>query len=195
MDLVHAYLEGSAAGEAAMIDRLRVLARILHALNRRLGFPLDTHDVEDLTGETTLLVLEKLREYEGRGAFDGWLSRICRYQLLNFMRKKLRRPQATDDLDALPNRAAGSDAEAELVAQENADRALERLGGSEAEVLRLRCFEGLDFDAIAERLGLSYVNAKARYYRGLRKLERLTPGLLDESQRPKEEQEERDERI
>ena len=51
--------------------------------------------------------------------------------------------------------------------------ALERLGGIEADILRLKHFEGLTFAEIARRMGSPENTVKARYYRGLARLERM----------------------
>jgi DNA-directed RNA polymerase specialized sigma24 family protein len=49
--------------------------------------------------------------------------------------------------------------------------ALLRLGGYEADIIRMRCLEGLEFGAIAAALRLSVPNVKSRYYRGLQRLQ------------------------
>jgi DNA-directed RNA polymerase specialized sigma24 family protein len=55
--------------------------------------------------------------------------------------------------------------------------------GTDREVIRLHFFEQLALPAIAERLGLSYDQAREGYRRGLRQLEHhlhpLKPGLED----------------
>lgn len=179
MDLIRAYLSDPGAWAGALTERMRAVPRILAALNGRFRHGLDANDLEDLVQDTMVLVLTKLDSYQGRGAFEGWLFHSCNFQLLNALRRKRRGALLVDDLDKQPSRATESGGEKELIAQEAAERALQALGGSEADVLRMRCLEEVSFEVIAVRLGLSVANAKVRYYRGLKKLaERMRGGLL-----------------
>jgi RNA polymerase sigma factor (sigma-70 family) len=59
------------------------------------------------------------------------------------------------------------------VDEERLEHLLETLGGQEAELLRLKHFEGMTFQQIGQHLSLSPNTAKAVYYRGLRRLNGL----------------------
>ena len=60
--------------------------------------------------------------------------------------------------------------------------ALERLGGVEAETIRIKHFEGLTFEAVGVRLGIPTNTAKTRYYRGMLRLEKLLRSAMGRSE-------------
>lgn len=158
---------------AAIADRLLIVARIVPLLNRRRGAGLDGHEVADLVQDVTLLALRKLIEFEGRGSMDAWLYALCDYELLNRIRR-VRRRRARERTGAESIDAPAAEAAAQP--EDSAQAALLRLGGYEADIIRMRCLEGLDFDAIAEGLGLTVPNVKSRYYRGLQRLQQAFGG-------------------
>ncbi|MBK8974822.1 MAG: sigma-70 family RNA polymerase sigma factor [Planctomycetes bacterium] len=171
--LVAAALRGELPAIEELAYRLRCVPRIVSAWNVRLGRPLDAHDLEDLAQDVTVVVLRKLGDYAGRAPFEAWVCRICRLELLNGVRRKLRRrvaiDVATDELPAV----AGPESDAAIADAELLHGALERVGGVEAEMIRIKHFEGLTFEEIGARLGLSANTAKTRYYRGMVRLESI----------------------
>ena len=56
-----------------------------------------------------------------------------------------------------------------------AERLLRRLGGTEAEVLRLKHYEDCTFPEIAARLHVPAGTAKAYYYRAMKRLRQMVP--------------------
>ncbi len=165
LDLVAAY-RADPTRTTAMVERLQVVPRLLAIRNVRFGRPLDGHALEDLIQDVLMLVLRKLPEYRGAGSFDGFCCRIADLEMRNRVRavRRARRLMgALGDLD--PASAAVTEGD------ERALSALDRLGGKEAETIRLRLFEGLDFAAIAVRTRTTPVNAKTRFYRGLVRLQ------------------------
>lgn len=170
--LVQAFLAGKESAVREIAERLQCVPRMLAAENARLGRPLDAHDLADTVQDTMLIVLRKLPTFEGRGVLEAWTFHTCRFELLNAVRRRRRQ---------LPNVAEESAAEAtapdaarewqRLLAREAIETAFASLGTSDAEVLRLRHFDGLSIDEMAVRTGTSPAGMKARYYRALSRLE------------------------
>jgi RNA polymerase sigma-70 factor, ECF subfamily len=170
LELARSFLDDPVRHSAAMAERLQIVARIVPLLNRRRGTALDSHELADLVQDVTLLVLRKLAEFEGRGSLDAWLYALCDFELLNRCRR-VRRMRARERTGAEPAELPAADDRAQ--ADESVQTALLRLGGYEADIIRMRCLEGLDFSAIAAALRLSVPNVKSRYYRGLQRLQHV----------------------
>jgi len=51
--------------------------------------------VEDAAQEAFLKAYTQLSSYEGRGSFEGWLSRITTNQCISMLRSAKRRPEST----------------------------------------------------------------------------------------------------
>lgn len=174
LELVRNALRQDATASASLADRLQCVPRILAARNRRMGRPLDEHDLADVVQSTLLIILRKLPTFEGRSSIEGWVYRICSFELLNNVRGKRRRPMPVDGFEeSLPARPdAENDDPWEY---EELYWALDRIHAEDAEVIRLKHLEDLTFLEIAERLDCPASTAKARYYRGIDALS----GMLD----------------
>lgn len=169
--LIAHYRSGTAGAAEALGRRLAVVACILKALNARLGRPLGPEQLADLAQDATAVVLRKLGEFDGRYDLDGWLYGICRFELLNRRRRLLRRGShraPADQLLALPAEEAEPAALGAIV--EDIRAGLATLAEDEREVVQLKHFDGLTFEAAGERLGVAASTAKSKYYRGLAKL-------------------------
>lgn len=95
----------------------------------------------------------------------------------NGVRRRRRRWRQTREAVDADQLAGGTGADLDL--HEEIRQAMERLPPAEAEVIRLKHFEGLTFDEIGTRLDTSPNTAKTRYYRGLGTLETLLGPRLD----------------
>jgi len=180
--MVRRALTGGPEALRELANRLRCIPPILASRNARLGRPLTPEDLADLAQETLLLIWKKLGSFEGRAALETWVYRICCLELMNFFRKKDRRPEIVsqnfDELEADLVAAPQSGVDHELIY-----KSLDRIKPDEAEIVRLKHFDDLTFEVIGERLGISPNTAKTRYYRGLEKLRRfLLPQLKDETE-------------
>lgn len=169
-DFVAAFLADRHAHETAMLDRLRIVPRLLAIRNARFGRPLDEHTLADLVSEVTMVILRKLDQYRGDGSLQAFCASFCDFELRNKVRAQRRRRAHFEALDEAHDPEAPMPDES---SDEQARRALDRLGGVEAETIRLHLFDGLDWEAIAARMGTTAVNAKSRFYRGLRRLREL----------------------
>lgn len=165
-----AVLAGSEAAIVTFEERMLCVPRILGALNRRRGRPLDDHDVADLVQDTIVVVLRKLDEFAAYVPLEGWIYRLCYLEFLNAVRRRDRRRQRAVELDEV---AAHTDAKDVRHDHDDLHEALARVGGAEAETIRMKHFAELTFQEIGAMLGMPANTAKTRYYRGMAKLAEL----------------------
>ncbi|MGE0143290.1 MAG: RNA polymerase sigma factor [Planctomycetota bacterium] len=168
LKLVGAALGGDRDDMDRVTERLACIPRILAALNARFGRRLSPEDLEDLTSDVIVIVIEKLGTYAGTGQFDAWLYRIARLELMNALRRRKRWMRSGSELEADDVVAPTETSPSERF--EVLHGALERLGGIEADILRLKYFEGLTFREIADRFHVPSSTVKARHYRGMKRI-------------------------
>ncbi len=168
---VQAVIARHPAAVADFTERLLCVPRMLGALNARRGHALRGDDLADLAHDTIVITMRKLGEFEAFASLECWLHRLCNLELLNAIRRKARTQMRTLPLDDMSGSAA--DAHPSGHAHDDVHLALERLGGVEAEAIRLHHFEDLTFRGIGNRLGLPTNTVKTRYYRGMTRLEAI----------------------
>ncbi len=163
LKLVQRCIEGEAAARDELGRRFEYVSRIVSARNRRLQHPLDPDLVADVAGEVVLLALRKLSEFNGYAALESWLYAFCEFTLLNTARRT-RREQSIP-LETEPATIPGIDLDGERL-----QLALQRLPSEELGAVRLKHYDGLTFEDIAERLQIPLTTAKGRYYRAIQRL-------------------------
>ncbi len=114
----------------------------------------DPVSAKDLLQETALVLFRRFKEYDGQWPFLGWALGVARLQVLSFHRDEAR-SFVTFDTELLD---CFTESWAQIAHQSHEKAAalelcLERLGAVPKELLRLRYFEDLNSDEIAERLG------------------------------------------
>lgn len=166
----------------ALAKRLECVAPMVASLHRRFGRPLPEVDVRDLAQETLLKVWQKLDTFNGTSRLETWLFQFCYLELKNAMRRGRRRQERERPL------VEGADPAVEVPDETPHDFErivvlLARLPAEDADWIRMRHFEGLDFEAIARRCGRPANTVKTRYHRALMKLRRWlgVPALPRES--------------
>lgn len=166
LSLAQAAQNGSAPHVDELLDRLRLVPRILRAQNARLGKPMNEAALDDIAQDVFLIIWSKLDAYDGARPFEAWAYRICRYELMNGIRRQHRHAMAEVHPDVPEGEARATPWDYEEV-----HLGLETLPRTEASVVRLKHFEELTFEQIGARLAISGNTAKTRYYRGLARLE------------------------
>jgi RNA polymerase sigma factor (sigma-70 family) len=177
---VDAVVRGEQEAIVALEQRMMCVNRFLAALNARRGRPLDHHDLADLAQDTVAIAWRKLPEFRPLAPIEVWLHRLCCYEFANALRRRVRERRRNNtgiEMDDLAHDGGTG------TMNDDIHLAIERLGGLEADVIRLKHFDGLTFAQIAVRVGSPEATIKARYYRGLAKLERVLrgPGTEGES--------------
>ena len=196
IDLVRRIRGGDAALWPELIARYQdrlfsVCLRLVH--NRELA--------ADLTQDTFLRVIQNLDKYDGRSKLSTWLIRVAMNLCLSKLRsEKLRRHASLDAPAAGGNdrglAGAGGGEGATWGSQLSQDRELSGVSGVEREqeratllaairlvdeeqraILVLRDGHGLEYEQIAEALGLAVGTVKSRLFRARLALREAIEGL------------------
>lgn len=146
--------------------------------------------VEEAAQEVFLKAFTQLDQFEGRGSFEGWLTRIATNTCLNMIRSARRRPELTvSDLTEnesawLDERQAGAAeerhraAERSVVAADLAGRVLETLSADDRLVLTLVEAEEMSVKEVAEMTGWSESKVKVQAFRARRRMREAVERLL-----------------
>ena len=108
------------------------------------------------------------------------MFRICCLQFRDAVRARQRRHARNTELGSEPPDLAPASTAADDLAE--AESMLIRLGGVEAQIIRLKHLESLTFDELGARMGLSANTAKTHYYRGLSRLRSMLAASGDTGQ-------------
>lgn len=153
-------------------DAVELLSREEGALRRIIQrYVRDAASTDDVYQEVSLKVLRRIDSVRDPAALRGWLFQLARNACLDYLRREDRRQglshevlgehTASGDLGRNPGEQFLSSERMAAVR-----RALDRLPESQREVLLLRIDEGLDHEAIAERLRISRQAVEVRLCRG-----------------------------
>jgi RNA polymerase sigma-70 factor (ECF subfamily) len=161
----------AAEGDEAAFESLvrRHSPVMLRLATRLLG---DRTEAEDAVQDSFVSAWRKLPEFRGESAFRTWIYRIVTNRCLNALRA--RRPAA--HLDSVPEQAAPEHQSSPVRAAE-AHAAVEALSaamvGLSAEqrvCWVLRELDGLEYETIAEMVGISQQAVRGRVFRARRYL-------------------------
>jgi len=144
--------------------------------------------VEEAAQEAFLKAYTQLGSFEGRGSFEGWLTRIATNTCLNIIRSAKRRPESTvsdlteDEHNWLEQQSGEDDdplaIENSLVAADLADRLLSVLPPEDQQALLMIDGEEASIKEVAEATGWSESKVKVRAFRARRKLREAMEELL-----------------
>jgi RNA polymerase sigma-70 factor (ECF subfamily) len=146
--------------------------------------------VEEAAQEVFLKAFTELDGFEGRGSFEGWLTRIATNTCLNLVRSAKRRPELTvsdlteDEgtwLDAHMSESAVArheSAERGRVAADLAGRVLDTMSPDDRLVLTLVDGEELPVKEVAEMTGWSESKVKVQAFRARRRMREAVERLL-----------------
>lgn len=141
-------------------------------------------DTEDVTQEAFLKAYRKLGNFDGRSSFYTWLFRIASNTAMDWRKKERHRrhaplPEGPEGEDQAPSSEPGPQSAVmrrELAAR--IDAAIEALPDKYHEILVLREIEGLSYEEISERLGMSKGTVESRLFRARERLrEKLAPWM------------------
>jgi RNA polymerase sigma-70 factor, ECF subfamily len=176
-ELIRRTLSGDGGAYETLVERYqRRVYRIAFAIVR------DPGEADSVTQDAFVQAYTKLESYEGRAGFDTWLTRIA----INCARDTLRRrkfvslfiPRNDDDeegemipdiVDERPN------AERQLISAQlrtAIERAEKQLSAQQKVIFRLRHYENLALEEIAEHLGLQSGTVRAHLFRAIHKIRR-----------------------
>ena len=132
----------------------------------------------DLMADTFTKAMERRLQFRGstESELSGWLWRIAQSVLRDWERRDQTARQGAQRLGR--ERRALSDHEIERIEElagserlrEAVNRSLDRLPADQRDAVRLRVIEGLSYDEIAERLGITASGTRTRVTRAMRDL-------------------------
>ena len=127
-------------------------------------------DAEDLAQEVFLKAYRNLHRFEGRSSFKTWVYRIAINTSQNEIRRRSRRPQASETTLETAAEFIPSNQSVESTVQQRSRyevlaQALQQLKPHEFKALMLKDIEGKPYQEIAEELDISLSAAKMRVQR------------------------------
>lgn len=186
LELVRSAREGDESAFEEIVRRYS--PRVFHVCSR---FFRRRELVEELAQEVFLKAFTELSSFEGRGSFEGWLTRIATNRCLNELRSAKRRPESPvadmteeqagwldaqlADVSAARHRAA----EQSVVAADLAEKVLATLSPDDRIVLTLVDGEELSVKEVAEMTGWSQSKVKVQAFRARRRMRKAVEELLD----------------
>lgn len=166
------------AGDRDALDQLlRRHHDRLHAVCRRIAG--GSRDADDATQEAMIRIVRGLGSFDGRSSFSTWAYRIATNTALDELRKRNRRPQLhragrsdggddvgeTEQVDALAHHRVHAVVDRIVI-----DEAIAELPDDYRVAVVLRDVADLDYDEIAEVLGVPVGTVKSRIARGRARL-------------------------
>jgi RNA polymerase sigma-70 factor (ECF subfamily) len=170
-ELVKLVLSGDRERFAVLVDRYK--RGITNFIGASVRLPADA---SDLTQETFMRAYAHLGTFNpSLGRFSTWIYHIARNVVRTFLGKSLRRPQTQElgEERTLENVIRDQSSEADPTggvlraeAESEVRAALAELPERTRTVLALRYYDNLEYQAIAETMGLSLGNIKTLIHRG-----------------------------
>ncbi|MBK6941409.1 MAG: sigma-70 family RNA polymerase sigma factor [Planctomycetes bacterium] len=183
-DVIQRVLERQPAATDEFLARVGCVPRILEALNRTSGRPLQSHDVEDLAQHVFAEMMRRLREFPPDGILDRWAYHFCTYSFLNRVRALRRSP--TLQLDASHDPPSGPAPDDELLDIGQFHAALAELSAEQRDLVLAKVVEGRTFEEIGLRTKRSPNTLKSWYYASIERLRvRLAPKFGDTETHPR----------
>lgn len=180
-DLILRTLAGDGAAYGFLVERFqRKIFRVAYAIVR------DETEADTVTQDTFIQAYTNLAKFEGRAGFETWLTRIA----INRSRDVLRRrklvsffsPRQDPDDDETPILEPVDDRpdpERQLMASQlraAIERAERHLSSQQKVIFRLRHYENLALEEIAEHLGLAAGTVRAHLFRAIHKIRKELAG-------------------
>lgn len=184
--LLHAWRHGDREAIATLLRGYQ--ARVYAVCYRMLR---SADEASDLTQESLVRILEGLHTYDGRSQLSTWIIRVTMNCCLSYLRKQRLRRHGS--LDAPPQRRGpassgsfraisgpvareleGPDRVEQTELREALQRALLRLDPGMRAMLVLRDMQDLDYQQIADVLGVPVGTVKSRLFRSRLALRELT---------------------
>lgn len=180
-ELIDRTLDGDGNAYGILVDRFqRKIYRVAFAIVR------DEVEADTITQDTFVQAYTNLSKFEGRSGFETWLTRIA----INRSRDTLRRRKfvslftfkSDDDgesetmIEVVDERP---DAERQLMSSQLRTaiaRAEKQLSAQQKVIFRLRHYENLSLEEIAEHLGLRGGTVRAHLFRAIQKVRKELAG-------------------
>lgn len=120
-------------------------------------------DVEDVTQDIFLSLVNSIHSFQGKSAFSTWFHRIMMNKVADYHRKASRRRELLTEEQPLRSVNPWKAKNDELIVKES----LAKLPEKHRQILLMKFSDGLAFDDIAQKLSLSYEATRSRYRRAI----------------------------
>ncbi|MBK6941414.1 MAG: sigma-70 family RNA polymerase sigma factor [Planctomycetes bacterium] len=137
------------------------MPRIVDAMNRAAGRPLDSDDTADLAQHTITEILAHLPQFPPDGILDRWVFCFCRNSFLNRVRRHWR--HAATPLDAVAEPSQLDPSRDEMLDIALFHEAFALLSADERALIEAKNLDDLTFDEIARRWNIPASTLKTRH--------------------------------
>lgn len=146
--------------------------------------------IEEAAQEVFLKIFTQIKSYDGRGSFEGWITRITINTSINLLRAAKRQPELTvsdltdDETNWLEEKLWHAsaerygDAEQKLIAADLANRLLETMVPDDRLVLMLIDGEGASIKEVAAATGWGESKIKVKAFRARKRMRDALQKLL-----------------
>lgn len=153
------------AGRTEVFDLLYY--RHLPAVYKRVRYVVPAEDVEDVTQDIFIAVLNSLAAFRGDAKFSTWLRTLTNHKVAEFYRKRARKQEPPlSPLSHAANRSSGGAAK-KMEDKIYLQRGLQALPENYREVILLRFAEGMQFHEIAELTNQNLEAVKSLFRRAI----------------------------
>jgi RNA polymerase sigma-70 factor, ECF subfamily len=177
VDLIERTLDGDGAAFGLIVDRFqRKIYRIVRAAVR------DEMEADAITQDTFIQAYTHLASFERRSEFETWLTRIAINRCHDHLRKRkfLSLFTRTEDGEEMIEPAdSRPDPEREMMSTQlrvAIRKAESLLSAQQKLIFRLRHYEDLSLEAIAQHLGLRSGTVRAHLFRAIQKIRKELSG-------------------
>lgn len=129
----------------------------------------DRKDIEEILQDTFTSAFDSLPNFSGRSSFFTWLCGIAKHEIADFYRKKKIKTILFSRLPWLENLAVEALGPEQIYLrkefEEKIKKTMASLNEGYQEVLRLKYYQGLTVDQIAQRLNESFKAIESRLFR------------------------------
>jgi RNA polymerase sigma factor (sigma-70 family) len=128
-----------------------------------MRYAVDKMEAEDMLQNGFVRVFQKINDYRGEGAFEGWVRRIVVHSSIEYYRKHHKMMQVEID-DTTPGQSANAAAVANLDAKDLM-ALIQKLSPGYRMVFNLYAIEGYSHKEIGEIMGISEGASKSQLSR------------------------------
>lgn len=159
---INELLEGCKAGNRKMQEALyrQTAPKMLVVCMR---YAKDTMEAEDVLQMGYVKVFQKINEYRGDGAFEGWIRKVMVNTAIESYRKNLRSMNVVPIEDAYDQPSTGFDFS--RLGMQDLLKVIQKLADGYRVVFNMYIIEGYSHKEIAETLGISKGASKSQLSR------------------------------
>ena len=178
--VLEAQIEAAIGGDTQAAQAL--LLRVLPRVRNLIRYLVRSEDLDDLTQDALLRVLERLSSYRGEGRFEAWVDGVVvRVTLRNLSKRRVDQSRYQG---ALPDELAsqqGSRPSTRYLARRRAVEALDQLPAPQRITLVMHHVLGMTVTEIATEVGVPVETVRSRLRHGMGQMRALLGLLREES--------------